>query len=88
MGKVIDINEALPHLTSICICLECKHEWVGVMPLGTCSLECPECGLEKGVCKGVACPEEAWQCKCGCIHFFVSDTHHILCCYCGRIQVF
>ena len=25
-------------------CLECRHEWVAVWPLGAESLECPACG--------------------------------------------
>lgn len=41
----------VPHTEGPVLCVECKHEWVGVAPCGTVGLECPNCGLAKGVRK-------------------------------------
>ncbi len=41
-----------PHWTGPCVCLGCRHEWVGVGPEGVASnLTCPGCGLPKGTVK-------------------------------------
>lgn len=44
----IDINENLPHKVSEVICIDCKHRWISVRPVGTPlkDLECPQCGLK------------------------------------------
>lgn len=44
----IDINENLPHKVSEVICIDCKHRWISVRPVGTPlkKLECPQCGLQ------------------------------------------
>lgn len=41
-----------PHCTGEVRCIDCEHRWVGVAPVGTRWLECPECKLLKG----------AWYC--------------------------
>ena len=39
------MSEALgPWCNGAAWCLECRHEWVAVRPLGAESLECPACG--------------------------------------------
>lgn len=88
MGDVINILKNKPHISGDAVCLHCKHEWVGVWPLGVVGMECPACGLMKGVNQGLTVPEEVWQCKCGGLHFFVSGKGNILCCHCGLIQEF
>lgn len=45
-------EEREPHWSGECVCLGCRHEWVGVGPIGTADhLECPSCGLPKGTVK-------------------------------------
>lgn len=63
-----------PHLSGRCVCLGCKHEWVGVTPVGKHDgLECPACGLLKGVHVGIAYPVEMWQCgTCSAVLFFIT----------------
>lgn len=43
--------EREPHWTGTCKCVGCRHEWVGVAPVGTLWLDCPSCGLPKGTPK-------------------------------------
>lgn len=47
-------EERSPHWAGKCRCLGCGNEWVGVGPVGyTAGLECPSCGLPKGVVKNL-----------------------------------
>lgn len=69
-GKVVDLAAArlarTPHTSGPCVCLGCKHEWVGVAPSGTIAVECPACGTEKGVRAGTVFVDEPhWNCR-GC----------------------
>lgn len=87
MGEVVDIDALRPHMTGPVVCLSCKKKWVAVALVGSLDLECPDCGLFKGVWEGVVRPKEWWQCKCGCCHFFVNiDGCH--CAHCGVVQSF
>lgn len=87
-AEVIDIRSRLPHMEGKCICLNCKKEWQGVAEIGVIdTLECPECGLFKGVFNAVAAPEMCWTCPCGCYHFFGSKDG-MMCALCGLTQVF
>lgn len=88
MGELLDINKFKPHLAGKMVCLECKHNWVGVSPLGISALECPQCGMIKGVHVGVCCPDIAYTCKCGNHHFFIVYEGKALCCYCGEYHEF
>jgi len=63
-------KERQPHWEGPCICIGCRHEWrdVGEMGCNT-GLECPECGLPKGVTKwpfGCKDGDLEFQCICGC----------------------
>ena len=49
MANVIDLDARRPHYAGLCSCLSCRHEWVGVAPLGTKVLECPSCRRGTGV---------------------------------------
>lgn len=73
-------------------CLACKHEWVAVVPAGTVFLECPSCGVHKGVTKypcDVDSGRAHWVCNCGCYYFFIDeDTKNIKCANCGVGQRF
>ena len=58
--NVIPLQDYRPHLhlDGPVICLNCKHEWHGVSPVGRyAGLECPQCSLENGVRKGLGWPE-------------------------------
>jgi hypothetical protein len=63
MSNVISLaaakEERQPHWAGSCHCLECKHEWAGVGPVGTVAhLECPQCHLPKGVVRNLFGPDE------------------------------
>lgn len=49
MGDVVDIRSKKPHLSGGASCLACKHTWQAVAELGVNDLECPSCGLLRGV---------------------------------------
>lgn len=77
-----------PHLSGRCVCLGCKHEWVGVVPVGVISMECPQCHLQKGVHVGIAVPDTAWQCgTCNALLFFMTPAG-AQCSVCGVKQRF
>lgn len=88
MGEVVDITTRRNHIESDIVCLHCKHKWHGIAPAGTTSLECPECGLMKGVFTSVTLPESYLECNCGCAHCFVSGEGNIICANCGVIHKF
>lgn len=94
MGDVVELrlrpsDDDVPHLSGRCVCLACRHEWLGVSPVGKPDgLECPACHLLKGAHVGLAYPSaDAWQCQCGCILFFVTRTEYV-CALCGTGQRF
>lgn len=49
MACVIELDEHRPHYAGACSCLKCKHEWTGVAPIDTVTLECPACHGMSGV---------------------------------------
>lgn len=80
--------EDTPHLQGPAVCLACKHEWQSVSPVGTCKLECPSCGTERGV---YATPIEQegdhWACRCS-NHYFAISRQGVYCPCCGTWQDF
>jgi ribosomal protein L37AE/L43A len=48
MGEVVSLakhrEEQSPHGAGDVLCPACKHEWVGVAPVGTAFHTCPACG--------------------------------------------
>ena len=86
-GEIHDINENTPHAQGPAICLGCNHKWVAVLPVGLIDMECPNCGLIKGVFKGLTLPSKTlWSCVCGCPHFFLNEDYSFYCCLCGLEQ--
>lgn len=78
-----------PHLSGWAQCIECKHRWAAVAPIGTRELECPACGLNKGRFRNVCMPEqtkEIWQCTCGGDLFVVVKSEGYMCANCGLTQ--
>jgi len=81
--KVTDICTRQPHMSGTGYCLNCYHTWEAIAEIGVCALECPKCGTCKGVWRGIMLPEgPLWECKCGCMHFFISG-YYAHCCHCG-----
>lgn len=87
--NVIDIRSRQPHMTGQAICLHCKKEWQAVAEVGVTQLECPECGLYKGVYRTLTIPVDKplWQCQCGCHMFYITESH-AYCGLCGIAQEF
>lgn len=89
-AEVIDIQSRQPHISGPAVCLQCKHKWIAVAPSGTNILDCPECGLGKGIFANLCFPEEgqeSWSCNCGNGYFMVRP-HGCMCIMCGKMQVF
>ncbi len=69
-------------------CIECKHQWAAVAPVGVHLFECPSCGTEKGTWFGIVEPPgNRWECNCGGQLFFVTETGYD-CAKCGTAQKF
>lgn len=92
MAEVMDFQKAKlerePHTAGPMRCLTCGHEWVGVVPCGNDTAECPVCKTEKGVrTQHVGPPEEhpAWRCHCGSWVFGVI-REGCVCINCGQFH--
>lgn len=81
-----------PHWSGPCICLKCKHEWIGVGPLPMPeTLKCPSCNLYFGVAKGDFDPpdnSEYLKCdNCDNMNFIIwrypGQSSRVLCRVCG-----
>jgi len=87
MGELHDIAEAKPHAAGRARCLDCRHEWQAVAPVGVRWLECPSCSLERG--RFIAQHEREgphWYCGCGNDVFQVMPAG-VYCPNCGVWQV-
>ncbi len=90
MGDVVDMQAYRedPHLAGEAHCMACGHDWVAVVPVGETHLDCPGCGMTRGVLRYPCEREEAhWTCNCGNQLFKVSPSS-IYCPQCGANQVF
>lgn len=91
MADVVDIAQAReersPHLRGAAVCLNCRHHWQAVAPIGVFQLECPSCYTEKGVWNAPIGEDELWMCNCGSFHFAITRTH-ARCLHCGNTQSF
>lgn len=94
MSEVISLAEARlerePHIQGTCVCLGCRHEWVGVAPCGVhVGLECPSCELPKGVYKnliGSSVGDLYLRCECGCealTAYVRGGLKYVMCMSCG-----
>lgn len=88
LNNVTDINAARPHTTGECVCTACGHVWVGVVPTGMVALECPSCGLVKGIRRGHVYPEYVKTCDCGSQYFQINDHFEAICVACGETYEF
>jgi hypothetical protein len=83
-SNVVCLAERRPHLTGEAVCLACKHEWVGVAPIGTVDIECPECKSQKGVLKHFVHRDGLhYLCNCGNPLLFATPDG----CYCANCGV-
>lgn len=84
--KVINLADKRPHLAGKAKCLDCKHMWMAIAPIGTLWLECPNCGLMRGrVYADVQRDGLHWHCKCGFEVFYVTPDGYY-CPNCGAWQ--
>jgi hypothetical protein len=86
-ADVVDLSarrlEKSPHRAGYARCLNCKHEWSAVAPIGVTTLECSQCRTFQGVFLGVATTQRLqWQCVCGEFTFFI-DEFSPYCAHCG-----
>jgi ribosomal protein S27E len=44
-------EERQPHIAGVFVCVGCRHEWIGIAPLGVRWHECPACSLPKATVK-------------------------------------
>lgn len=93
MAEVVSLSawkdSQVPHASGPARCLHCGHEWVAVAPVGVDFLECPACGLEKGVYFSLmtVSGEDHWACRCGGKVFGITPKS-IYCVKCGLDQQF
>jgi hypothetical protein len=72
-----------PHRQGEARCLNCKHKWQAVAPIGVTGLECPNCGTGQGLFDGLSCTQfPQWSCACGEMVFFI-DVNGPYCAHCG-----
>ena len=91
--KIIDLQQAkqdrdakpVPHISGKARCITCKHEWVAVAPVGTTTLECPECKNDGHMIREVITYGDQWICDCGW-QLFRMNRHGIYCPNCGEYQ--
>ena len=83
MGEVVDFSDH-HHLAGQAICLQCRHEWAAIAPLGAEELECPKCKMMKGVFANIIRPEAYVACpQCDNGHFYLTPDKAMLCTRCG-----
>lgn len=89
MAEVVDFKEAQikkqQHGTGEAFCLQCKHEWIAVVPTGVDHFECPECHTHKGVLRYEYMPKIVRECNCGNRLFYLTPDGH-MCPNCGNYQ--
>lgn len=91
-AEVIDLEAfkeaAKEYMRGPARCLHCRHAWEARVLVGTISsLECPHCGLFKGVLEGLIEPGpdgRRWVCDCGCdLYYILPDG--VQCLQCGHM---
>lgn len=83
MGEVVDIMTMRPHQAGLARCLACKNEWPAVAPVGTTTLNCPECDCDGHFVGEILTDGDQWQCRCGYI-LFRMDRIGLYCAHCGH----
>jgi hypothetical protein len=90
--RVVDLAEERerrrPHTAGKVLCLACSHRWTAAVPVGVAELECPSCGLVRGVwCLPLELEvgTHKWVCDCGADLFKLADRAAV-CARCGAEQ--
>lgn len=81
-------DEHVPHGSGAAFCIGCGHTWQAVVPTGTTTFDCPECGAAKGKWKFEFYPsgdQKVRECCCGNQLFYLTPDGH-LCANCGIYQ--
>lgn len=82
MGEVVEFKQR-PFTIGPCVCIECKHKWMGVVPAGESILERPNCRTMKGTREGLIYPPQSFVvCQCDC-DLFRLTPQGASCSYCG-----
>lgn len=87
--EVKDRNSGI--LKGEAICLQCKHEWEAVVPIGSSDFLCPKCKTHKGVMKYFIDFRNDSYLKCGgCGNemFYVLNTSQCQCPMCGLLLLY
>lgn len=98
MGDIVDLQqfreESEPHLCGHLRCMNCQHEWQGVVPVKTMTNsapECPQCHTFQGAFINAPLRNHGvvWACACGNDLFRVTPVDHggwqLYCGHCGKI---
>ena len=82
--------ERTPHAAGQAQCMDCKHEWAAVAPVGVVALDCPQCSSPRGRFKYEFSADEGdalFTCNCGSTLYSrvlrKSGREHWLCTGCG-----
>jgi len=84
--SVTSLDDYRPHRSGPAKCCNCHHIWTAVAPVNNDDLECPECGLCKGVWYGLhMLPDDVKRFTCECQNtFFEFSPDGPLCANCGN----
>lgn len=81
---VVNLLSRKEHLSGPARCLACGHQWAAEELVGTTTMTCPKCGLNRGVMIATVEREgEHRHCECGCPLFFILADWTIYCPNCG-----
>lgn len=86
MAKVISLDDHRPSMSGPAKCLNCKHTYFAVAPIGCVEeMECPECGTFKSVFANTVLPQDGvvYKCTCGNYHFVLTPDCP-MCSHCGQ----
>lgn len=78
MGDVIDIASRTTMMEGTGYCVGCHHSWPHRAPPGEGGFDCPACGAQTAVWRGICVPDPdtglVWNCNCGNDMFFLTPT--------------
>ncbi len=83
-AEILEFRKPQEYTTGECRCLACSHRWVGVVPVGTNSLECPNYQRDRGIRADEVVRAEypIWVCVCGNDMMHLT-SHGSYCVACG-----
>ena len=89
-AKVLPFTRPLPpepeSMSGPAVCMNCRHRWIAVSPVGEVELECPACQTHRGVREGkIVRPGMHWFCHCG-NDLFHATPDGLYCPSCGDDQ--